>query len=410
MAITDKQTHKLDKTTCGALKSIGLGTVIQTMQTDLDTAEASLVTAEADVSALQAVAPTADEKAALAGSGTPAASNKFLTTDTLTTHTGTAAAHHTNANDPTSDEKAGLAANSPTAINPVATAAEITTHAGVATAHHTNANDPTSDEKAALAGTSGSPSGANKFVTDADTRLSSGWITAEDLDWTAEGAVDWKAAGDGLKTVNGKTWYVDNTANADVFAITANGLEMEPNTNNTAYGIGLRNCPVIAALVSNLFSGYDPGAHLLRVWTYFSADTIAQNWDYLGGGFEAYRQAVRSLHTIYHKYHDGVVKVKWVYGDSNAYFQTSVVDVTDNVFMIEQLSPGIVAVYSGTYAAGFPAKSAMTLRGVEQIYKTTTVSFWRADEMAIVLCILSQNASGNAAVTYARTLLEYREF
>jgi len=35
---------------------------------------------------------------------------------------------------------------------------------------HSNANDPSSTEKAALAGTAGSPSGTNKFVTNADAR------------------------------------------------------------------------------------------------------------------------------------------------------------------------------------------------------------------------------------------------
>ena len=41
----------------------------------------------------------------------------------------------------------------------------ISTHAGNATAHHSNANDPTADEKAALAGT-GTPSASNKYVTE----------------------------------------------------------------------------------------------------------------------------------------------------------------------------------------------------------------------------------------------------
>jgi hypothetical protein len=35
---------------------------------------------------------------------------------------------------------------------------------------HSNANDPAAGEKAALAGTSGTPSGSNKYVTDADAR------------------------------------------------------------------------------------------------------------------------------------------------------------------------------------------------------------------------------------------------
>jgi hypothetical protein len=39
-------------------------------------------------------------------------------------------------------------------------------------AGHSNANDPTADQKAALAGTSGTPSSTNKYVTNSDARLS----------------------------------------------------------------------------------------------------------------------------------------------------------------------------------------------------------------------------------------------
>ena len=49
-------------------------------------------------------------------------------------------------------------------------------------ATHSNANDPTTDQKAALAGTSDAPSGTNKYVTDADPRNSdSRTPTAHDL-------------------------------------------------------------------------------------------------------------------------------------------------------------------------------------------------------------------------------------
>jgi len=126
---------KLDKA-CMALRQSRLGTELQATQTNLATAETSLSTAESNVTALQATAPTADEKAALAGVGTPSGSNKFLNND--------------DARLPTTNEKAGIAANTPTAANPLQTAAEITTHTGVATAHHSNANDPSAGEKTAI--------------------------------------------------------------------------------------------------------------------------------------------------------------------------------------------------------------------------------------------------------------------
>jgi len=46
----------------------------------------------------------------------------------------------------------------------------ISTHAAIAAAHHTNANDPSAGEKAALGGTSGTPGAENKYVTNGDSR------------------------------------------------------------------------------------------------------------------------------------------------------------------------------------------------------------------------------------------------
>ena len=82
MAISDAEKRKLNEM-CKGAKNSALGTELQTVQTDLDTAEASLVIAEADIVVLEALAPTADEKAALAGTGTPAAGNVYVTNDTL---------------------------------------------------------------------------------------------------------------------------------------------------------------------------------------------------------------------------------------------------------------------------------------------------------------------------------------
>ena len=45
-------------------------------------------------------------------------------------------------------------------------------HGALPNPHHSNANDPASGEKLALAGTSGTPSGTNKYVTNSDSRNS----------------------------------------------------------------------------------------------------------------------------------------------------------------------------------------------------------------------------------------------
>jgi len=105
--------------------------------------------------------PSEEEKAALAGtSGTPGSDNKYVTNaDSRLSDARTPTIH--------GNDKHSATYVTQTEIN-----SSISTHAADADAHHTNANDPTADQKAALAGTSGTPSSTNKYVTNADSRLS----------------------------------------------------------------------------------------------------------------------------------------------------------------------------------------------------------------------------------------------
>lgn len=87
--------------------------------------------------------PTTDENDALAGTGTPSASNKYVTND--------------DARIPTSDQKDALAGTgTPSAANPYIS--------------NDDARIPTSDQKAALVGT-GTPGAGDPYVNDSDTRL-----------------------------------------------------------------------------------------------------------------------------------------------------------------------------------------------------------------------------------------------
>jgi len=131
------------------------------------TGAAAAAVAAHDLAFAHANLPSAGEKAALPGtSGVPGAGNKYVTDGdarnsdprTPTAHAGTHATGQPDAVAPgdIGAEVAGAAAGA------------VGTHEG--TYDHTDL--PTADEKAALAGTSGAPSAANEYVTDADARNS----------------------------------------------------------------------------------------------------------------------------------------------------------------------------------------------------------------------------------------------
>lgn len=77
MAISDAEKNVLNKMCPAVGKQLLLGNELQTTQNDL-------ATAEVNITALQAVAPSSDQKAALAGTvGTPSGTNKYVTKDDI---------------------------------------------------------------------------------------------------------------------------------------------------------------------------------------------------------------------------------------------------------------------------------------------------------------------------------------
>lgn len=127
--------------------------------------------------------PTAGQKSALTGTyGSPGDANRYVTdTDTrLPTTAQTAALAGTSGTPPTSENK--FVDNADTRLTNARTP---TTHksshatagddalspSDIGAAADSDARFPTSDQKAALAGTSGAPGSGNKYVTNGDSRL-----------------------------------------------------------------------------------------------------------------------------------------------------------------------------------------------------------------------------------------------
>lgn len=248
-----------------------------TTDSDVDTIVAADIASHAAIATAHhsnANDPSANEKDAMSNANAPAAANPFLTGSDLTAHTAIATAHHSNANDPTSDEKDAMTNSaSPAAANPfqtqTAVSSSISTHASNATAHHSNVNDPTTDQKAALDGAN-SPAAGNVFLTQNDERLAD-----VRLQFNSATVVDLVGVKSKQINVNGEIIDVSSTISVDL------------STDNTidATGADTASTPAASTLhyvyVSN--SSASPFPSDLRLSTVAPSFDATQKAMVLGG-------------------------------------------------------------------------------------------------------------------------------
>lgn len=171
--------------------------------------------------------PTSGEKAALAGtSGSPSSTNKYVTNeDSRMSDARTPTVHKT------SHATGGSDAITPSDIGAAAS---------------TDTRFPTSDQKAALAGTSGSPSSTNKYVTNADSRLSDNRIPVSHGNESHSSAFITKLADDTTPTLGGNL-------NADNKQISSVEMKNYCETVVTATGVsGTYNLDIGNSTIFNL--------------------------------------------------------------------------------------------------------------------------------------------------------------
>lgn len=127
-------------------------------------------------------------------------------------------------------------------------------------ATHSNANDPSSGEKAALAGTNGTPGGGNKFVTDSDPRNTNSrtptahsHVSSEVTDFSE--AVDDRVAALLVAGSNITLTYNDGS-NTLTVAAAAGSVAITSATISVPYGTG-------DALVSVTDAGVSPSSVIM---------------------------------------------------------------------------------------------------------------------------------------------------
>lgn len=122
---------------------------------------------------------------------------------------------------------------------------------------------------------------------------SGGFQTALNEDYTSLANLDLDDAGDGDKTINGKTAYADNMANTDDCAVVnGSGLKFDHDGTNTLIFNNTHSGPIVGYRLASLGIKY-PNVSIVRAWGMFTHNLATQTGSTFGErlliGFEKKR-------------------------------------------------------------------------------------------------------------------------
>lgn len=130
-----------------------------------------------------------------------------------------------------------------------------------------------------------------------DSLYLAGWQTAYEVDFTALTSSGSTVISNGANVIDGKTWYVENSANADELRVlNGTGLVISPSTVSTDIFNSTRSVPLISVKIADLLpSGvYWQQLAGLRVTAIFGVTGLDSNFDHVAFALENF-QAVGGM-------------------------------------------------------------------------------------------------------------------
>jgi hypothetical protein len=239
--------------------------------------------------------------------------------------------------------------------------------------------------------------------------LEAGHETMYELDWTAE--ANQTVSANGNVTVDGKTWTSANYASASLFSLTlGTGLRITSNSGSSlTWTTAAVTSPSLRIELDDLAAGLADMTRDLWVWSYFPAyncpnsnNTIiaavyaAATGNYtvqmLGGGFS----------------HNGSAVYPYQQRGSTVSVNTAIATTFD-VVVWRYHANGTHTCYAGNWAAGWPARSALTKVAVDvqpEGSAIVTGATVRRPNSQLIYTPATRSASGAPSFTLARTKLE----
>jgi hypothetical protein len=205
----------------------------------------------------------------------------------------------------------------------------------------------------------------SSLITGSSTR---GWTTEYEVDFTTLTSVS--ASGNGNFIVDGKTWTIENYANADVIQVlSGTGLQIDPNATASDYypTVAARSAPLLWIPVTSLIPDYDISQDSLRLWVEMTTTGGDQNYELAMIAFSRlpFTSSAQLSFLWMRGYAAGPSHISRCFRTSATHEGPNIAAQNESAEGIVLSQGGLDAQYiSGMMGADFPGPSATTIQAV----------------------------------------------
>lgn len=248
-----------------------------------------------------------------------------------------------------------------------------------------------------------------------------GWQTAYSVDFTALATGGSAVMSNGANTIDGKTWYVENSANADEFrVVNGSGLVIDPNATASDFFNNTRTAPLISAKLIDLNASLiwqRCVAYRAQVlWT--SNGTLDANFETFSFGIECPFQPSSGQQwtdLIARGFDSGNGNACWWFGTTRAGSTTrgtpNTARTTDDISCVLHRGMGLTEFYTATSSGGdFPTDDNYYLRALSQPSGNALITIpavTAINTQSLVIAAYPNNTSNALRIAIKKFKLEY---
>jgi len=217
------------------------------------------------------------------------------------------------------------------------------------------------------------------------------WETVYTVDFSSLATQSFTANGN--YTIDGKTWTVENFANAtSAGVVNGTGIRLVCNTNSTDYINSTRTALLVKTKIKQLFPSFDLSVHQVRISAYYS-HVADSNFENTGIGIEDHSSPMSLSYAMLRGTDANGWQARLTDNNSSTTASPDLTNVTDSVIQFTFFSPTEVEVRSGVYSSGYPSQENTRARRKWTLTNTKS-PYANSDDIAFFYSAINFSAPG----------------